>query len=165
MFDLKNKGLLGSALRAGTDWHGNFNFSVELEGVFVAQFKSVSGLGAKVDTVEYRSGLDRNIRKRPGQAHVNNITLKRGVMLWGHDSMWKWFKKAMEGHVERKSGSIVMRDDRLLETFRFNFYEAWPCSWKGWELDGDGRAAVVEEVELVCERIERFPIPGPGVIL
>lgn len=158
-------GLIDKVLRVGREWQGNYSFSVELEGVLIAQFKSCSGLGVEVDEVEYRAGTDATTRKRPGRAKYKNIILKRGVMLWGHDSLWKWMQKTIDGKTERKSGSIVLRDDRLLEWGRFNFFEAWPKSWKGWELDGQGQGALVEEIELVCERLERFPIPGPGAIL
>ena len=158
-------GLVDKVLRVGREWQGNYNFSVELEGVLVAQFKSCSGLGVTVDQVEYRSGTDAWTRKRPGRTKYKNIILKRGVMLWGHDSMWKWVQKTIEGKTQRKSGSIVLRDDRMLEWGRFNFFEACPCRWQGWKLDGEGNGTVIEEIELACERIERFPIPGPGAIL
>ena len=158
-------GLVGDLLRMGKEWQGNYNFSIELEGVLVAQFKSVSGLNVEIEPVEYRAGTDLVARKRPGRTKYNNITLKRGVMLWGHTSMWDWFKTVLDGKTQRKSGSIVLRNDLLLEWGRFNFFEAWPCRWKGWELDGQSNNAVIEEVELVCERVERFKIPGPGAII
>ncbi len=158
-------GLVDKVLRVGREWQANYNFSIELEGVLVAQFKSCSGLGLDIDQIEYRAGTDRWTRKRPGKVKYKNIILKRGVMLWGHDSMWKWVQTVVEGKTERKSGSIVLRDDRMLEWGRFNFFEAWPCRWKGWDLDGHGKGTVIEEIELACERVERFPIPGPGAIL
>ena len=158
-------GLVDKILRVGREWQANYNFSIELEGVLVAQFKSCSGLGLDIDQIEYRAGTDKWTRKRPGKVKYKNIILKRGVMLWGHDSMWKWVQTVVEGKTERKSGSIVLRDERMLEWGRFNFFEAWPCRWKGWDLDGQGKGTVIEEIELACERVERFPIPGPGAIL
>lgn len=158
-------GLVDKVLRVGREWQANGNFSIELEGVLVAQFKSCSGLGIDIAQIEYSAGTDEQTRKMPGQVKYKNIILKRGVMLWGHDSMWNWIKDVAKGKTVRKSGSIVLRDDRMLEWGRFNFYEAWPCRWKGWDMDGQGKGCVIEEIELVCERVERFPIPGPGAIL
>ena len=48
--------------------HGNFNFRVEIDGITVAEFSEVSGLGASIDVIEYRTGGDPTIRKLPGTA-------------------------------------------------------------------------------------------------
>ena len=38
---------------------------------------------------------------------------------------------------------------------RYNFFEAWPSKWKGFTLDGKGTDVNVEELELICEKLER----------
>ena len=37
----------------------NFNFLVEIDGIAPAAFKSVSGLSAEVEVIEYRTGAGR----------------------------------------------------------------------------------------------------------
>ena len=85
----------------------------------------------------------------------SNINLKRGVMLWQHDTVYNWIQSVIDGKMQRKSGSIVLWSDAGWESARFNFYEAWPCKWKGFSLDGKGTDVNVEEIELAVEKIER----------
>lgn len=154
-----------NALRVGFEPQANFMFNVEIEGLWVAQFKSVSGLGVNIDTIEYRAGTDKFTRKRPGRAKFSNINLKRGVMLWQHDTVYNWIQSVIDGKMQRKSGSIVLWSDAGWESARFNFYEAWPCKWKGWDFQGQGNDSAIEELEICCEYIERFKVPGPGFLL
>ena len=55
----------------------NFNFLVEIDGIPPAAFKSVSGLSAEVELIEYRSGADTltSTRKLPGRVRYANVTL------------------------------------------------------------------------------------------
>lgn len=135
------------------DHVGNFNFKVEIEGVTQGAFKNVSGLDSETEVVEYQNGDDIVLRKRPGRTKYSNIVLKRGYIT--NIELWKWRKGVMEGKTERKSGSIVLCDDKGDEVLRYNFYEAWPCKWKGFELDGKGADVMAEEIELAVERLER----------
>jgi phage tail-like protein len=150
--------------RREDDWVGAYNFAIELEGLEVALFKAVSGVGTEIELIEYRTGKDLYTRKRPGRPKYNNITLKRGVTTSNHGMLWQWFKLVLDGKSTemRKSGSIVLKNDKLDEVARYNFEEAWPCKWKGWELDGASSNAAVEEVELVVERVYRVPDASTG---
>ena len=139
--------------RRGHDHIGQFNFRVEIDGVTTAAFKNVEGLDSETEVVEYQDGDDLYLRKRPGRTKYSNIVLKRGYV--STDELWLWRKNVMEGKVERKSGSIVLNNDKGEEVMRYNFYEAWPCKWKGFTLDGKGTDVNVEEIELVCEKLER----------
>jgi phage tail-like protein len=135
------------------DHVGNFNFKVEIEGVTQGAFKNVSGLDSETEVIEYQDGPDIVLRKRPGRTKYSNIVLKRGYVT--SDELWKWRKGVIDGKTERKSGSIILCDDEGKEVLRYNFFEAWPCKWKGFELDGKGNDAMAEEIELAVERLER----------
>jgi phage tail-like protein len=135
------------------DHIGNFNFKVEINGVTVAAFKNVEGLDSETEVVEFQDGDDIVLRKRPGRTKYSNITLKRGYV--NTDELWVWRKAVIDGHVERKAGSVILLDDAAGEIMRYNFYEAWPCKWKGFTLDGKGTDVNVEEIELAVEKIER----------
>ena len=150
-FDLLPKPADG---RRWTDYVGSYNFFVELEGLFVAQFKSVSGVQLEVAPIEYTAGTDEVTRKRPGIEKYGNITLKRGVMIYGNTTLGDWFQTVLDGKTERKSGSILLLNDKGNVAGRYDFYEAWPCKWKGWELDGMKQEGAVEEIELCVEKIE-----------
>ena len=135
------------------DHIGNFNFKVEIEGVTVGAFRNVEGLDSETEIVELQDGDDIVLRKRPGRTKYSNIVLKRGYI--NTDELWVWRKKVIDGVVERKSGSVILCGDDGGEIMRYNFYEGWPCKWKGFSLDGKGTDVNIEELELAVEKIER----------
>ena len=135
--------------RRGYDHIGQFNFRVEINGVTTAAFKNVEGLDSETEVIEYQDGDDLILRKRPGRTKYSNIVCKRGYV--STDDLWLWRKKVMDGKVERKSGSIILLNDQGKEVMRYNFFEAWPCKWKGFSLDGKGTDVAVEELEFVVE--------------
>ena len=137
------------------DHIGQFNFIVELEGLTVGRFKAVDGLDSETEVVEYQDGEDLRLRKRPGRTKFSNVVLKRGYADKAMDELWEWRKTVMEGKVVRKSGSIILLNDHGKDIARYNFFEAWPCKWKGWDLDGKGTDVAIEELELAVEWIER----------
>ena len=135
------------------DHIGNYNFKVEIEGVTVGAFRNVEGLDSETEIIEFQDGDDIVLRKRPGRTKYSNVSLKRGYI--NTDELWQWRKKVIDGVLERKSGSIILCADDGSEVMRYNFYEGWPCKWKGFSLDGKGTDVNVEEIELAVEKIER----------
>ncbi|MBM4386890.1 MAG: phage tail protein [Deltaproteobacteria bacterium] len=135
------------------DHIGNFNFKIEIEGVTQGAFRNVEGLDSETEIIEYQDGDDLILRKRPGRTKYSNVVLKRGYV--NSDELWQWRKKVVAGVVERKSGSVILCSDDGGEIMRYNFFEAWPCKWKGFSLDGKGTDVNVEEIELAVEKIER----------
>jgi phage tail-like protein len=133
------------------DHIGNFAFKVEIEGVTSGAFKECSGLDSETDVIEYQDGPDMVLHKRPGQTKYSNITLKRGYV--NNPELWNWRKQIMEGVYVAKSGSVILCDNTGDEVMRYNFFDAWPCKWKGFSLDGKGNDVVVEEIELAVERL------------
>jgi len=128
-------------------------FKVEIEGVTQGAFAAVDGLESSTEVVRYADGSDLIERKRPGRTHYSNIVLRRGYV--NTDELWQWYKQVSNGVVARKSGSIIICGDDGSEIFRYNFFEAWPCRWKGLVLDGQNTKNLVEEIELAVEVIER----------
>jgi phage tail-like protein len=148
----------GTDNRRGHDHIGQYNFKVEIDGVTEAAFKAVDGLDSETEIIEYQDGDDMILRKRPGRTKYSNITCKRGYVTT--TELWDWRKTVMDGGVERKSGSIVLMNDKSEEVMRYNFFEAWPAKWKGFSLDGKGADVAVEEIEFVVEYWER--VEGGG---
>ena len=139
--------------RRAFDHIGNHNFRVEIEGVTTAAFSDCSGAEVIVEVVETLDGDDAITRKRPGRIHYSNIVLTRGYT--NSTELWDWIKAVLDGKVERKSGSIIMLDDALDEITRYNFFEAWPARWKGFEFDRGGNDASIEVLEIAVEKLER----------
>jgi phage tail-like protein len=129
------------------------NFKLEIDGVIQAGFKEISGIESETEIIEIKDGDDMTIHKRPGRTKYSNIILKRGFI--NDPALLEWYKKVVKGVTERKSGSVIVLDRAGQEAMRYNFFEAWPCKWKGPALDTKGDTHMVEELELACERIEK----------
>ena len=140
------------------DHIGQFNFAVEINGITQGAFRNVEGLDSETEVIEYQDGDDMILRKRPGRTKYSNIVLKRGYV--SSTELWDWRVEVMNGKVNRQDGSIILRNDSNDEIMRYNFFEAWPCKWKGFSLDGKGTDVAVEEIEFVVERWER--VQGGG---
>ena len=105
-----------------TDPYRSYNFLVELDGITRAGFRECSGLDASQDPIDYREGTDPlTARKLPGLNKYSNISLKWGMT--DDAELWEWRKKAIDGKIERKNGSIVLMDDTSTEVLRWNFRE------------------------------------------
>jgi len=140
---------------ADAQGRGGLAFRVEIDGASAGFFKSVSGLESETEVVEYRDGANPNlIRKLPGATKYPNIVLKKGYIP-GQDSLYDWRRDIETGReFKTKAGSIVILDDTK-EVGRYNFYEGWPCKWRGVSAVGNGSVIAIEEVEFAVERIVR----------
>ena len=150
LYPQKEAEAMGSERRDYTTIH---NFNVEIDGVVVGGFKEVDGLESKTEVIEYQEGNERVLHKRPGKTNYSNIILRRGNL--HTPELWEWRKKVVAGTTERKSGSVIVLDTNMEEIVRYNFFEAWPCRWKGPTLDSASNDTLTEEIELCVEYWER----------
>jgi phage tail-like protein len=140
--------------RRDFDHIGAFNFNIEIEGVTSGPAIHVDGLGGLTDVIRSRNGSDRTQRLRPGRSRCSNVTIQRGYN--NNDELLSWYFATRDGKLQRKAGSVILLgDDAETEICRFNFFEAWPCRWELLPLNADDGALLVEEIELVVERIEK----------
>ena len=137
----------------GHDHLGNFNFRIEIEGLAVASFKECSEIANETEIIVYGGTTDQLQRKRPGRTKYMDITLKRGQTT--DPALWHWRKGVIDGNIDRKAGSVILCGDDGSEVRRFNFFEAWPTKWKGFQLDGKGTDNAVEELTITVERVEQ----------
>jgi phage tail-like protein len=136
------------------DPYGQFNFVVEIDGITQAGFQEVSGLDSTQDPIEYREGNEiLTARKLPGLNKYSNITLKWGIT--DSTELFEWRKKAEEGKVERKNGSIVLRNDAGEEKIRWNFREGWPSKLTWPSLNATSNAMAITTLEITTEGVAR----------
>jgi phage tail-like protein len=129
------------------------NFSVEIDGVEVAHFAEVSGLEVTIEPVEYRDGAeDITVRKIPGLRKYSNITLKRGVV--GDVALWQWISSVQHGDVQRRTGTIVLLNERREAVLRVRFVRGWPCKWSGPALNAQANEVAIETLEICHEGLE-----------
>ena len=133
---------------------GKFRFLVEIDGLTVAHFQSVSGLKHEIEVLEQaEGGINDRVHKLPGAGTYPNISLKVGYIVDRTLEQWHQDFVRAPGETGRKSGSIVLLGDDGTEVARWNFVRAWPVKWEGPEFDGSQGQIHVESVEIAHEGI------------
>lgn len=146
----------GSTIKSATgemnprvaDPEGNFIFTLEIDGIEVAQFKECSGLKSSTQIFELEEGgMNHRVHKLPGQSRWENITLRYGVT--ADTSLLEWRNEVLQDEfANRRNGSIVMKTLQLSEVRRYNFVQAWPVAWEGPAFDASGADLAVEMIEI-----------------
>ncbi|HSM69505.1 MAG TPA: phage tail protein [Xanthomonadales bacterium] len=144
---------------AGEELFGNYNFVLEVGGAAAGHFRSVSGLSAETEVVEFREGGENSmVHKLPGRLKYSNIVLKRGFVPDTVLRDWIWTNLDPEGTVDRRDGALVLRDRAGNEAVRYEFFDAWPCKWSGFTPEEHSDAAFVEEI-VICIEFFREVLP------
>lgn len=133
-----------------------YNFLVEFDGITRAGFKECTGLESSQEIIEYREGGGPlAFSKLPGLARYSNIILRWGMT--NDKDFWNWRKKAQDGTVERKNGSIILLDDTGAEKGRWDLVDSWPNNWIGPNFDATGNGVAIETLEITHEGISSNP--------
>jgi phage tail-like protein len=146
----------GSTIKSATgemnprvaDPEGNFIFTLEIDGIEVAQFKECSGLKTSTQIFELEEGgMNHRVHKLPGQSRWENITLRYGVT--SDTSLLTWRNEILQDeYSKRRNGSIVMKTLQMAEVRRYNFVQAWPVAWEGPAFDANAADLAVEMIEI-----------------
>jgi phage tail-like protein len=138
---------------------GAHAFALEIQGITEAVFREASGFGSENQVIEYQSqGVKGQtlIHKIPGTLKWQNINLKRGITT--NIELWKWRQQVIDGKIDdaRLDGSIVGYDTTGAEKIRYNFRRGWPNKWSSSGMNAQGNEALVEEIEITHEGLERI---------
>jgi len=136
---------------ARVDPYPSYNFTVEIEGITRAAFQECSGLDSSVEITEYNEGGRNTPMKLAGMAKFANITLKWG--LTDDAELYEWHRAAVDGKLDRRNGSIVVRDRDGTEKVRWNFFSAWPTKWTAPAFNAETSAIAIETLELAHEGV------------
>lgn len=141
----------------GLDPLASYCFHVEITGVTIAQFKTVTGLSISMGIIEHRSNKLKGLpvlRKLPGSVSYSDIVLSRGKI--NDPAFWTWIKTVQDGKIDeaRKDGSIVLFDYGHGEVTRFNFTAGWPSKVEIATLDATQDAVLLETVTITHEKLE-----------
>jgi len=138
---------------ARVDPYKNFRFLVEIEGLTQAGFSECSGLGSRVEVIEYREGGEpATVRKLAGRVTYPDITLKWGVT--DSRELYDWHRAVVQGQIQRKGCSIILLDESGNERVRWNLFNAWPSKWDGPALNAKGSDVAIETLTITCEGLE-----------
>ncbi len=143
-----NKSASGEMNPRVADPEGNFIFTLEIDGIEVAQFKECSGLKSSTQIFELEEGgMNHRVHKLPGQSRWENITLRYGVT--SDTTLLSWRNEILQDEYSlRRNGSVVMKTLQLEEVRRYNFVQAWPVAWEGPSFDANAADLAVEMVEI-----------------
>lgn len=122
-----------------------------------AGFSSCTGLQINTEIYEYKEGgLNSYVHKFVTRTSHSNIVLKRGITF--SDDLWKWYQDVVSGKIIRKSGEIIVKDDRGKSTAAWSFNNALPLRISGPELNAMQSQVAIETLELSHEGLERLSI-------
>lgn len=130
-----------------------FRFEVQLDNLAVGGFSECTGLALETEVQDYpEGGLNTHLRKFATRTKQTNLVLKRGIV---DRLLWEWYFALVQGTVERRNGSVVVRDPAGGEdVLTWQFKRAFPVKWQGPELNAGQSAVAVETVELCHEGLE-----------
>jgi phage tail-like protein len=132
----------------------NYSFLVEIDGIASSAFKSVSGLAAEAEVIEYREGSDplSSPRKLPGRVRYPNVKLSRGLTT--SRDLWDWWEAAVTGTALRRNVAITLLDDSRTPVLRWLLHDAWVAKFEAPEFDAGKNEVAIETIELAHERLE-----------
>jgi phage tail-like protein len=132
----------------------NYSFVVEIDGIASSAFKSVSGLAAEAEVIEYREGSDplSASRKLPGRVRYPNVRLSRGLTTTR--DLWDWWETVVNGTVDRRNVAIILLDDSRTEVLRWFLRDAWIAKFEAPDLDAGGNEVAIETIELAHEGLD-----------
>jgi len=131
-----------------------YRFKVTLDEVEAADFVEARGLTAQRDVVEYHEGGENTRHhKLVGPTRYSNIILAHGTS--DSTELWDWIKKAIDGEVKRKNGSIIalLRNGEPAG-IRWDFKNAWPCRYEGPDFKAAVSVMTIETLELAHDGFE-----------
>jgi phage tail-like protein len=131
-----------------------YNFFVEVEGILVGGFTSVSGLESKMEVLTIREGgVNNKAYKLGGQVSYSDIILESGITAL--DPVWLWYQSTLQGQIKRKNGSIYLLNDMGIPYVWYDFYNAWPIEWQGPSLDASQTLVATQRFVLAHEGIKK----------
>jgi phage tail-like protein len=133
------------------------NFLLEVDGVEIGIFASVSGLQVSVQTEDLvEGGQNGYARKLPGRMEWPNITLSRG--LTQSDALFDWMNKtsgegfaASGNKLERCTGAITAIGSDGSRMRAWNLDGVYPVRWKGPDMNVSSNDPLSEELEIAHE--------------
>ncbi len=124
---------------------------------FDANFQSVSGLDAEIETENVKEGGENHFEhKLPVRRRFSDLVLKRGVLAPADASfLTDWCAKAVETmKVVPLDMDILLLNDDHKAIMKWKIIHAWPKKWKFGELNAERSEVLIETIEFNYNRIE-----------
>jgi phage tail-like protein len=140
--------------------YAQFNFLVDLgtgdtDGPR-AGFQECSQIGMGVDVIEYRNGNDKanNVHKLTGLTHVNDVTLRRGII--GSLDLYEWIDQIRNGEQSavRTVTVQLLSEDRAAVVQAWRLHGARIAKHVSGPFNAQCSDVAMEELTLAYERLE-----------
>jgi phage tail-like protein len=130
------------------------NFLIRIDQTVLGGFSDVTGLTHDTDMIPYREGIDLryNVRQLIGLRKYNAIVLKRGITT--SRALWLWRLNILNGVADRRSGSILLRNEVGKRVVEWHFEEGWISKYEGPALNAKGNDVAIESIEIVHEGLK-----------
>ena len=124
-----------------------FVFSVKIDGLGTAFFKSAGGLSYEVEATPIKEGgVNDTTWQVPGSVKWKNITLKRGFT--ADSELLQWRNDWMSGKMSRKNIVITQLDSGLNEVAKWTAKDGFPMKWELSEYDASKNEVAIETLEI-----------------
>jgi phage tail-like protein len=135
--------------KQGIDNTQSDKFTFEIDGVMVPGVHSVDGLGHGHEVSEYQEGGKNELTG--GNNHVPGaITVTKD---WSNTSEWYNWKRS----ADRKSISVIFRNDAGEETRRYNLFDCFPTKYQEPAADAKNSGHATETIEISYEDFDVQP--------
>ncbi len=140
--------------------YAQFNFLIDLgtgntDGP-EAGFQECSEIGMSVDVIEYRNGNEKDnaVRKLTGLAHMNDVTLRRGII--GSLNLYQWLDQIRNGDAAAYRTVLIhlMSEDHTQTVLTWKLLRARIVKHTSGPLNAKGTDGAMEELTLAYERLE-----------
>ena len=123
-------------------------FKIEIDGITIASFSEVSGIGSEIEIENFNEGgVNEFTYKIPKGVRYENIVLKKGIT--DNTELYDWYIKTSEGTIEGRNIGIVLFDHKENELKRWNFKNAYPVKWSSSDLNSKTSSIFIESMEFV----------------
>jgi phage tail-like protein len=136
-------------------------FALELEGAGMGLLKSVAGGGVFAEVITITLGSDLLPRKHLGPAQYENFKVQLGLGL--ADAMYDWIEKSWTSSVQRKSGSIIVTDNKLRAQSRRDFSDALITETTIPAMDATSKEPAWLTLKLAAESIQSSKSTGKTI--
>lgn len=157
----KNALSIAAGRRTGlrTDPYSAYNFHLEVDGLIVGGFSSISGLEitTAVDKV-VAGGKSNGTTNLIKNTTYSDLVLKKGLS--DTDMLFTWYRYIQEGLAVKRNITLFLLDHKGTPTTWWDLYNAMPIKWVGPSLEAMGgqSAIATESITITYERFNRSPI-------
>lgn len=135
--------------------HGEFCFTVAIDGVNMAAFTEFRLPSLQVETIDVKEGGQNTyVHKLPVRVTVGTATLRHGI---SRDlTLLNWYLQVLRGDLENavRQVTVVLYDVSRQPLATWNFRNAYPVKWSGPSLKTDSNGVAIEEIEFVHHGFE-----------